>query len=134
MPPLPAYESAGAAGMDLRACIDESVSIKPGEIKLIPTGLSFEINEGYAGFVFARSGLGIKHGISLANAVGVIDADYRGMVHVGLINRSQEEFVVEQGDRIAQLVIMPVYRAELVEEDLEQSARGVGGFGSTGVK
>ena len=129
---LPRYATEGAAGMDLCACIDESTEIKPGEIRLIPAGISIELPDGYGAFVFGRSGLGIKHGVSLANGVGVIDSDYRGQIHVGLINRGGESYAVAPGERMAQLVIMPVMRALLREEELSGTERGAGGFGSTG--
>lgn len=130
----PQYATPGSAGMDLRACIDESVTIQPGDITLFPAGIALELPEGHAGFIFARSGLGIKHGITMANGVGVIDSDYRGQIHVGLINRSRDAFTVSPGDRIAQLVIMPVLQAALVEGEIGLSSRGTGGFGSTGLK
>ncbi len=131
-PGVPEYESAGAAGMDLRACIDEPVTIEPGQTRLIPAGIALEIPEGYAGFMFGRSGLGVKHGITMANGVGVIDSDYRGQLHSGLINRSDESFTVLPGDRIAQLVIMPVLHVALVSGELSDTERGTSGFGSTG--
>jgi dUTP pyrophosphatase len=131
---IPEYATAGAAGLDLRACIDESVRLEAGEIKLVPTGIAIELPENHAAFVFGRSGLGVRHGITMANGVGVIDSDYRGEISCGLINLSDSCFTVEPGDRIAQLVIMPVIRAELSEEELGGTGRGDGGFGSTGRK
>ena len=131
--PLPAYETADSAGMDLRAHLDEPVILAPGERALIPSGLRVEIPPGYEGQVRPRSGLALKRGLTVLNAPGTIDADYRGDVGVILINLSQEEQRIDPGDRIAQLVFAPVTRAELIEvEELEESARGTGGFGSTG--
>lgn len=126
----------GSAGMDLCACIDDPVIIKPGEIKVIPTGLAIALeNENFVAYIFARSGLAIKHGITLANCVGVIDSDYRGEVCVGLTNISQISYTVERDERIAQLVISPVCMCDTVEVDeLDDTARGAGGFGSTGKK
>ena len=131
--PLPTYETADSAGMDLRAHLDEPVILAPGKRALIPSGLRVEIPPGYEGQVRPRSGLALKRGLTVLNAPGTIDADYRGDVGVILINLSQEEQRIDPGDRIAQLVFAPVTRAELVEvEELEESARGTGGFGSTG--
>jgi len=133
--PLPEYATSGSAGLDLRACIDEAVTIAPGEICVIPTGLAFEIPAGNVGLLYARSGLGIKHGISLANGVGVIDCDYRGEVRTGLINCGAAAYTVEPGERICQLIITPYTRAELVlVESLDDTERGSGGYGSTGKK
>ncbi|MBE6824461.1 MAG: dUTP diphosphatase [Ruminococcaceae bacterium] len=124
----------GSAGMDLHACIDVPVTINPGEIKVIPTGLAIALeNENYVAYIYARSGLAIKHGITLANCVGVVDSDYRGEVCVGLTNISKEAYTIEQDERIAQLVIAPVCTCEAVEVDeLDDTSRGAGGFGSTG--
>ena len=131
--PLPRYETAEAAGMDLRAAVSEEVVIAPGERALITTGLRLAIPPGYEGQVRPRSGLAIKHGISLLNAPGTIDADFRGTVQVILANLGQEPFTVQRGDRIAQLIIAPVTRATWsVQEDLDGTARGEGGFGHTG--
>jgi dUTP pyrophosphatase len=131
--PLPAYETAHSAGMDLRADLQEALALGPGERALIPTGLYLEIPPGYEGQVRPRSGLALKRGLTVLNAPGTIDADYRGEVGVILVNLSQEEQRVEPGERIAQLLFAPVQRAELVEvEELAPSARGQGGFGSTG--
>ena len=131
--PLPAYETADSAGMDLRAHLEEPVILAPGEHALIPSGLRVEIPPGYEGQVRPRSGLALKRGLTVLNAPGTIDADYRGDVGVILINLSPEDQRIDPGDRIAQLVFAPVTRAELVEvEELEESARGKGGFGSTG--
>ena len=130
---IPRNATAGSAGFDLCAATEHPMTIEPGETQGVPTGLAVQIEEGYAGFVFARSGLGIKHGIVPANCVGVIDSDYRGEVLVGLYNHSKTAFTVNPGDRIAQLVLMPVHTPaiELCEE-LGDTARGSGGFGSTG--
>ena len=132
---LPVYGSDGAAGADLFAALEAPLEIAPGETALIPTGIALEIPEGYGGFVYARSGLGIREGLAPANKVGVIDPDYRGEVKVGLYNHSGETRRVEPGQRVAQLVIAPFLRAEFSEsEALSDTARGEGGFGSTGKK
>ena len=131
--PLPTYETADSAGMDLRAHLDQAIILEPGERTLIPSGLHLEIPPGYEGQVRPRSGLALKQGLTLVNAPGTIDADYRGDVGVILINLSKEDQRIEPGDRIAQLIFTPVTRAVLVEADeLGNSARGAGGFGSTG--
>ena len=131
--PLPTYETADSAGMDLRAHLDQAIILEPGERTLIPSGLHLEIPPGYEGQVRPRSGLALKQGLTLVNAPGTIDADYRGDVGVILINLSKEDQRIEPGDRIAQLIFTPVTRAVLVEVDeLENSVRGTGGFGSTG--
>lgn len=132
---LPAYESAAAAGLDISAAVDavSPLIIPPGGRALVPTGLALEIPAGFEGQLRARSGLAMRHGIGLLNAPGTIDADYRGEVKVLLVNLGEAAFAVERGMRIAQLVIAPVGRAELVvTEGLAASARGAGGFGSTG--
>lgn len=132
--PAPFYASAGAAAMDLHACIDESVTIPAGGRKIIPTGIAIALpSADYVALVFARSGLGIKHGIAPANCVGVIDSDYRGEILVGLQNSGETDYTVQPADRIAQLMITPVIQAsvEMVEE-LDDTLRGAGGFGSTG--
>jgi dUTP pyrophosphatase len=133
---LPFYATEGSAGMDLIACIEKDIVLPPLGRALVPTGIAIEIpGPEYGAFVFARSGLAIKKGITLANCVGVIDSDYTGEIKVGLINMSNEEFVVTNGERIAQLVIMPVNQANLVVVDeLDKTERGAGGFGSTGSK
>lgn len=132
--PLPAYETAGAAGLDLRAAIGEPLLLAPGERTLVPTGLAMQLPEGFEGQVRPRSGLAVRHGITVLNAPGTIDSDYRGEVKVPLINLGQEPFAIAHGDRIAQLVIAPVTHAALVEvESLDATERGAGGFGSTGV-
>ena len=120
--------------MDLHACIDESVTIPSGQRRTIPTGIAIALPDpGYVALVFARSGLGIKHGIAPANCVGVIDSDYRGEIMVGLQNSGSEEYTIHPGDRIAQLAIMPVIQAEIqLTDNLDETVRGTGGFGSTG--
>ncbi len=132
---LPQYGSDYAAGADLYAVLDEAVTIAPGETKLVKTGLSMEIPEGYAGLIYARSGLAAKRGLAPANKVGVVDADYRGEVMVALHNHSNVPQTVEPLERIAQLVVAPFLRAEYFEcETLSDTVRGEGGFGSTGRK
>lgn len=124
----------GSAGMDLYACIDEPITIAPGEIKVIPTGIAIALSSPeLVAYIFARSGLAIKHGICLANSVGVVDSDYRGEVCVGLTNISKQEYTIEVDERIAQLVISPVCVCDAVESDsLDETDRSTGGFGSTG--
>jgi dUTP pyrophosphatase len=130
--PLPRYMTAGAAGMDLFADVDGAVDMPPGGRALIPTGLSVEIPAGYEAQVRPRSGLALRHGVTLLNAPGTIDSDYRGEVMVLLVNLGDQPFAVRRGDRIAQMVVAPVSRAELREADiLSHSARGDGGFGHT---
>lgn len=132
--PLPDYATAGSAGMDLRACLEKTLVLAANETHLIPTGFAMHMGDsGLAAVILPRSGLGHKHGIVLGNLVGLIDSDYQGQVFVSCWNRSDNPFTVEPGDRIAQLVFLPVVRAnwELVE-DFEQSQRGAGGFGHTG--
>ncbi len=132
---IPTYGSEFAAGADLYACIDESVTIMPNETKLIKTGFSLELPIGYAAFIYARSGLASKRGLAPANKVGVVDCDYRGEVMVALHNHSNTEQVVEKGERIAQMVIAPYITAEFcVVDELSDTVRGEGGFGSTGTK
>ena len=133
--PLPAYESAQAAGMDLRAAVPEAepLVLRPGERIAVPTGLAFALPEGFEGQVRPRSGLAFKHGVTCLNTPGTIDADYRGEVKVILINHGPEAFIIRRGDRIAQLVIAPVVQARWAEvESLDETVRGAGGFGSTG--
>jgi len=131
---LPEYSTAHAAGMDLCAALEKPISLKPREIKLVPTGLALEIPVGYEGQVRPRSGLALKHGISIVNAPGTIDADYRGEVGVILVNLGTKTFAVNPGDRIAQLVISPVVQAKILEaKTLKKTKRGSGGFGHTGV-
>jgi dUTP pyrophosphatase len=132
---LPVYETVDAAGMDLRAAVEDSapVTLAPGHRAMIPTGLTIALPAGYEAQVRPRSGLAAKHGISCLNSPGTIDADYRGEVKVILINHGQEPFVIKRGERIAQMVIAPVTRAELkVVAELDDTKRGAGGFGSTG--
>lgn len=130
---LPTYGSDFAAGADLYACLSAEKSIAPGETAFIPTGLAMEIPIGYAGFVYARSGLSCKRGLAPANKVGVIDADYRGEIMVALHNHSQEPVTIEANERIAQIVIAPYLKAVFSESDtLDDTSRGAGGFGSTG--
>lgn len=132
--PFPYYASAGAAAMDLHACIDAPVTLSTGQRCTVPTGIAIALPDaGYVALVFARSGLGIKKGICLSNGVGVIDSDYRGEIAVGLLNTSAEDYIVQPGERIAQLAVVPVVQAELVQvETLDETERGAGGFGSTG--
>jgi len=132
--PLPHYATDGAAGMDMRACLDAPLVIAPGETRLIPTGLAIHIQEpGLAAMLLPRSGLGHKHGIVLGNLVGLIDSDYQGQVFVSCWNRGGETFTVQPGERIAQMVIVPVVHADFeVVEEFAASARGAGGFGHTG--
>ncbi len=132
---LPVYGSAQAAGADLHACLDAPVTLEPGQTVLIPTGLSIAIPEGFAGLIYARSGLSVRRGLAPANKVGVIDPDYRGEWMVPLHNHSGVPQTVEDGERIAQLLITPVLTAQFLEdEDLGDTERGAGGFGSTGRK
>lgn len=132
---MPTYGSEFAAGADMYAALDEAVTIEPGETKLIPTGLAFEIPEGYAGFIYARSGLASKRGLAPANKVGVVDADYRGEVMVALHNHGSVPQAVEAGERIAQMIIAPFVAVNYVfSDELDDTVRGEGGFGSTGRK
>ena len=132
---MPTYGSEYAAGADMYAAIDEAVTIQPGETKFIPTGLAFAIPEGYAGFIYARSGLACKKGLAPANKVGVIDADYRGEVMVALHNHGLVSQTVEAGERIAQMIIAPFVAVNYVfADELDDTVRGEGGFGSTGRK
>ena len=132
---MPTYGSEYAAGADVYAAIDEAVTIEPGETKFIPTGLAFEIPEGYAGFIYARSGLASKKGLAPANKVGVVDADYRGEVMVALHNHGKEAQTVEAGERIAQMIIAPFVAVNYIfSDELDDTVRGAGGFGSTGRK
>lgn len=132
---LPTYATDGASGMDLRAFIDEPVILQPMERRLIPTGLFVQIPEGYEGQVRARSGLAIKHGIGLVNSIGTIDSDYRGELKIPVINFGNESFTLNNGDRVAQLVIASYERVEpIIVSELDETDRGEGGFGHTGVK
>lgn len=131
---LPAYSTPGSAGLDLRACIDAPMTIRPGDTVLVPTGLAIHIEDsGYAAMILPRSGLGHKHGIVLGNLVGLIDSDYQGQLMVSTWNRGQIEFVLNPMDRLAQLVIVPVLQVGFnVVEEFDATERGAGGFGSTG--
>ena len=131
---LPAYATGGSAGLDLRACIDDPITLRPGDSSLVPTGIAIHLADpGLAAVLIPRSGLGHKHGIVLGNLVGLIDSDYQGQVFVSCWNRGRESFVVNPLERIAQLVVVPVVQVEFaVVEDFAASARGAGGFGSTG--
>lgn len=130
---LPTYGTAYSAGADLYACLDESVTIEPGKTVMIPTGLSMELPVGFVGLIYARSSMGVKRGLAPANKVGVIDSDYRGEFMVALHNHGEFSQTVENGERIAQLVITPVFTPGFTEvEELSDTARGTGGFGSTG--
>ena len=131
--PLPHYASDGAAGMDIAAAVDMPLTLNPGARAAVPTGLRFAIPQGYEIQVRPRSGLALKHGITVANAPGTIDSDYRGEVKVLLINLGDDPFVIDRGDRIAQLIVAPVIQAQIDSvDDLDDTARGAGGFGSTG--
>ena len=131
--PLPYYATDGAAALDLHACIEEDMTIAPGARTMIPTGLSMAIPEGYVGIMAVRSSMGVKNGINLANGIGVIDSDYRGQLHVTLFNTTDTPYTVQCGDRIAQLMIVPVLHPTLrVVDALPETERGTGGFGSTG--
>lgn len=131
--PKPEYATRGSAGMDLSAAIEKAVMVPAGGRMLIPTGVAMQIPEGYGGFVFPRSGLSFKKGISMCNCVGVIDSDYTGEIKVAVHNISQEDYTINPGDRIAQLVFLSVPQAELIPcESLDETERGDGGFGSTG--
>ena len=132
--PLPSYATDGSAGMDLRACLDAPLTLAAGEAQLVPTGIAIHIADpGLAAMLLPRSGLGHKHGVVLGNLVGLIDSDYQGQLMVSLWNRGREPFTVQPGERIAQMVVVPVVRARFeVVESFEDSARGAGGFGHTG--
>ena len=130
---LPAYGSQEAAGADLYACLPEAVTIQPGEVYWVPTGIALEVPKGCAGLVYARSSLGAKRGLAPANKVGVVDSDYRGEVKVVLLNHSKQPQILEPGERVAQFVITPVLTPAYEEvEELTDTSRGAGGFGSTG--
>lgn len=130
---LPERKTPGSAGYDLCACIGGDFTINPGELAIFPTGLAAEIPQGCAGLIFTRSGLGVKHGVAVSNGVGVIDSDYRGEIHVGLRNSGPVPYTIKPGERIAQLIIMPVCLPELEPaEELSETSRGADGFGSTG--
>ncbi len=134
--PLPAYATDGSAGLDLRALLDKPMTLNAGDTQLIPTGMAIHLADpNYAAVILPRSGLGHKHGIVLGNLVGLIDSDYQGQLFVSCWNRGKEPFTIEVGDRIAQLVIVPVAQVEFdIVDDFNESERGAGGFGSTGVK
>ncbi|AFT86918.1 dUTP diphosphatase [Paraburkholderia phenoliruptrix] len=131
---LPAYATTGSAGLDLRACLNEPLTLKPGETALVPTGLAIHVGDpGYAALILPRSGLGHKHGIVLGNLVGLIDSDYQGELMISTWNRGETTFVLNPMERLAQLVIVPVVQAKFnIVDEFEQSERGAGGFGSTG--
>lgn len=130
---LPQYETAHAAGMDVRAAVPEPVTLRPGERVLVPTGLRIALPPGYEAQIRPRSGLAIRHGLSLLNSPGTIDADYRGEIRIIIANLGQEPYTIQRGDRIAQMIVAPVTRAEWsVVDELEDTPRGEGGFGSTG--
>lgn len=132
--PLPSYATAGSAGMDLRACVDEPVTVAPGQRVAVPTGFAIALPDpGWVALIYARSGLAVKHGLAPANCVGVVDSDYRGEIVVALQNYAGEEYTIQPGERVAQMVIAPVTQARInVVEELDETARGAGGFGSTG--
>ncbi|MEN8291032.1 dUTP diphosphatase [Acinetobacter radioresistens] len=134
--PLPTYATSGSAGLDLRACLDEAVQIKPGETILVKTGMAIYIeDQNFAGLILPRSGLGHKHGIVLGNLVGLIDSDYQGELMVSVWNRSQTVFTLEPGERLAQYVLVPVVQAQFEQvNEFTASERGTGGFGHTGQK
>lgn len=132
--PLPSYATAGSAGLDLRACLDEAIEIEPGQTVLVKTGMAIYIHDvNFAGLILPRSGLGHKHGIVLGNLVGLIDSDYQGELMVSVWNRGQTTFRLEPGERLAQYVLVPVVQAEFEQvEEFEETLRGAGGFGHTG--
>lgn len=132
--PLPTYATSGSAGLDLRACVDAPLTLPPGRAELIPSGLAIHVEDpGLAALILPRSGLGHKHGIVLGNLVGLIDSDYQGQLMVSCWNRGQEPYTIQPGERIAQLVVVPVVQVQLdVVEDFTASARGAGGFGHSG--
>ncbi len=132
--PLPDYATTGSAGLDLRACVEGPLTLTPGQTELIPTGMAIHISDpGYAAMLLPRSGLGHKHGIVLGNLVGLIDSDYQGQLFVSCWNRGDKAFVIEPGDRISQMIIVPVIQAVLEQVDeFDESDRGAGGFGHTG--
>ena len=134
--PLPEYATAASAGLDLRAALDDALVLEPGDTALVPSGLAMHLGDpGLCAVVLPRSGLGHKHGIVLGNGTGLIDADYQGPLMISVWNRGKEAFTMQPGDRIAQLVVLPIVRARLqVVETFEASARGAGGFGHTGVR
>ena len=131
--PIPAYATSGSSGMDLRADVEGEVALKPGEIKLISTGIYVSIPEGYEAEIRPRSGLALKHGVSLVNTPGTIDSDYRGLLSLIMINHGKDEFLIRRGDRVAQMVMKEVVKANIeVVEELDETVRSGGGFGHTG--
>jgi dUTP pyrophosphatase len=133
--PVPGYETKGSSGMDIRAAVEGPVILNPGEVKLIPTGFAMSIPPGYEGQVRPRSGLALRHGIGMVNSPGTIDSDYRGEISIVMINWGRKPFTINRGDRIAQMVIGKVYRADLVDADsLDSTLRGAGGFGHSGIE
>ena len=132
--PLPSYQTEGAAGMDIRVALDEEFCLEPGERALLPTGLIMAIPQGYEVQIRPRSGLAIKHGISMVNSPGTIDSDFRGEIHLIVINHGQQAFTVKHGDRMAQMVVQRVHQAEIIQaSEVDDTQRGHAGFGSTGV-
>ena len=132
---MPAYESAGSSGMDIRACVEAPLLLSPGEIKLVPTGLAISIPRGYEAQIRPRSGLALNHGIGMVNSPGTIDSDYRGEVGIILVNWGDRPFTIRRGDRIAQMVISKVCRATILQTDkLDSTQRGEGGFGHSGIR
>jgi dUTP pyrophosphatase len=132
---LPSYETDGSSGMDLRAAVRDKVVLEPGQIRLVPTGLAVSVPQGYEAQIRPRSGLALKHGVGMVNSPGTIDSDYRGEIALIMINWGHEPFVIKRGDRIAQMIIAEVCKAKLVEvDDLEETRRGEGGFGHSGVE
>jgi dUTP pyrophosphatase len=129
---LPSYQTTSAAGADLMAAIEDDIVLAPGKRTLVPSGIAIELPDGYEAQVRPRSGLALKHGVTVLNAPGTIDADYRGEVGVILINHGHEPFTIRRGDRIAQIIVAPVVQAQFHEAELSETARGAGGFGSTG--
>ena len=133
--PLPGYETEGSSGMDIRAAVDGHVILNPGEAKLIPTGFAMSIPPGYEGQIRPRSGLALRHGIGMVNSPGTIDSDYRGEISIIMVNWGQKPFAINRGDRIAQMIIGRVYRADLVDSNsLDSTLRGAGGFGHSGIE
>jgi dUTP pyrophosphatase len=133
--PLPSYESEGSSGLDLRAAVKEEVIVNSGEIKLIPTGLAVSIPRGYEGQIRPRSGLALKYGIGVVNSPGTIDSDYRGEIGIIIINWGKRSFTIKRGDRVAQMVITKVCRADIIEvDDLDSTQRGEGGFWHSGIE
>ena len=131
--PLPYFATDGAAAMDLHACLDAPLTLAPGERKMVPSGIAVAIPDGHVGIIAIRSSMGAKHGINMANSIGVIDSDYRGPLSMCIVNLSDTPYTIEPGDRVAQLMILPVARPALkLVEELPQTERGQGGFGSTG--